>query len=152
MAFKQKPDKKARLEDLNKTTLIKTIKTLQRRETKLLNQVAALTKAQDTLAGATAVAGLAAVERWAEPVELSAVGFGYLAGEKGEWNLEMTLLQWGRHGRHFEAVRSTPTTDALSSTALDDALEVAPRGRFPWEDQQSQSSEHSNDCDQEEGA
>lgn len=42
MAFKQDPNKRARLEDLSKAVLIKTVRTLQRRETKLLNQVAKL--------------------------------------------------------------------------------------------------------------
>lgn len=51
MAFKQSPNKKARLQDLNKTALIKTVKTLQRRETTLLNKIAKLERAQDTTAG-----------------------------------------------------------------------------------------------------
>jgi hypothetical protein len=27
---------------------------------------------------------------------LAAVEFGYRAGEKGEWNLQMTLIEWQR--------------------------------------------------------
>lgn len=42
MGFKPNPNKKARLEDLSKAALIKTVRTLQRRETKLLNQVTKL--------------------------------------------------------------------------------------------------------------
>lgn len=37
-----KPPKNVRLEDMNKTTLVKTVKTLRTRETKLLNRIAKL--------------------------------------------------------------------------------------------------------------
>lgn len=37
-----KPPKNVRLEDMNKTALVKTVKTLRTRETKLLNRIAKL--------------------------------------------------------------------------------------------------------------
>lgn len=42
MAFKQKPIINARLDQLSKAELIRTVKTLRKRETKLLNQIARL--------------------------------------------------------------------------------------------------------------
>lgn len=39
MGFKPNPNKKVRLDELSKAALIKTVKALQRRETKLLNEV-----------------------------------------------------------------------------------------------------------------
>lgn len=44
MAFKQNPNKKPRWEELSKTALIKTVKTLSARQTRLLNQIAKLEK------------------------------------------------------------------------------------------------------------
>lgn len=78
MAFKQNPDKKPRWEELSKAALIKTVRTLSARQTKLLNQIAKL-------------------ERRPAPgaaLDVAAVEFGYRAGEKGADNLEMTLARW----------------------------------------------------------
>lgn len=47
MAFKQKPVVNARLEQLSKAELIRTVKTLRKRETRLLNEITALKTAAD---------------------------------------------------------------------------------------------------------
>lgn len=49
MAFKQNPDKKPRWEELSKAALIKTVKTLSARQTKLLNQIAKLERDYDAM-------------------------------------------------------------------------------------------------------
>lgn len=47
MAFKQKPVVNARLEQLSKAELVRTVKTLRKRETRLLNEIAVLKTAAD---------------------------------------------------------------------------------------------------------
>lgn len=107
MAFKQNPDKKPRWEELSKAALIKTVKTLGARQTKLLNQIAKLERVT------TAVAPLHPASN-----ELSAVEFGYRAGEKGADNLEMTLARWANP----------------SGVQLDVFLREAAVHKLPWEE------------------
>lgn len=133
MAFKQNPNKKPRWEELSKTALIKTVKTLNTRQTKLLNQIVKLET--QLLALQSRPAGVSALDTESDVrSHLYAVEFGYRAGEKGEWNLEMTLHKW-----HHPIV--TPIDVAKidrrqsvvpTGTQLDDMLEHAAPA-FPWE-------------------
>lgn len=147
MAFKAKPVVNARLDQLSKKELIRTVKTLRGREKKLLDQVTGLQGAQITN----------------QPVnERAAVEFGYRAGEKGVWNLEMTLHKWdclgtlpvpemdlerGGHFGHCDEQlddlleRQAAATQRISAKLdpgaplgdlLPDAVKKLPH-RFPWE-------------------
>lgn len=125
MAFKQNPDKKPRWDELSKAALIKTVKTLSARQTKLLNQIVKL-EDQVNLLEAEIDTAPSLDTKADTAASLPAVEFGYRAGEKGVDNLEMTLHKW-----------TNPT-----GVHLDDMLERnAPRpGKgqlvglpFPWE-------------------
>lgn len=127
MAFKKKAVVNARLDQMSKAELIKTVKTLRTREKALLNQVTKLEGGQaDRLLNNLA----------------PAVEFGYRAGEKGVDNLEMTLRKW--------SVPQTVVVDiesrSPSGTELDDMFErhTTPEfddmfacrieaSKFPWE-------------------
>lgn len=117
MAFKTNPNKlkKGRLVDMSKTALIKTVRTLQRRETTLLNKIARLEGGQaDRLLDNLAVA----------------VEVGYRAGEKGVDNLEMTLAKWHSTGK-LEA--PTSPRPLMPETDEHDAYKHHAARFFPWE-------------------
>lgn len=155
MAPKTKPVVNARLDQLSKAELIRTVKTLRGREKKLLVQVTELQGqlASEGLKLTNAQGGQA--DRLIDNLQ-PAVEFGYRGGEQG-WNLERTLQEWGGHSSPAVAPRietrreraaaladQLNRIDALSGTALDNLLERQAAAtqriavetvalRFPWE-------------------
>lgn len=132
VAFKQDPNKKARLADLNKTVLIKTVRTLQRRETKLLNEIAKLEhQVNAPEAEIDAVPSLDTVADVRS--HLGAVEFGYRAGEKGADNLEMTLHRWAHPIGDADAVVDWDQVERDNSRGPAPGKGQLVGLPFPWE-------------------
>lgn len=98
MAFKPDPDKKPRWEELSKAALIKTVKTLSTRQTKLLNQVAKLEREVDALEAEIKEPDTAQPQPRDRTAEhLCAVEFGYRAAAAGD-SMDDTLNKWRNPG------------------------------------------------------